>query len=151
VLAAAFEKSFNNLYPDDLLNTVFAHSVLIWLVHMAHVTLIQGDAGYIAGNSAQSGDRELEKRGWTSILASGLGPYHKAYKLLYNPRGIGTSWQVVKTLQPGAQDETANKQLRRRFLLQRLLTIIYRFTDLVIFYEVSESGLLGWPTGSSLP
>jgi len=156
VISDGFAKSFNNLYPDDLLNTVFAHSVFIWLVHVAHVTLIQGDAGYIAGNSAQLGDHELKGRGWTSISASGLSPYHKAYKLLYNPRGIGTSWQVVKTLQPGAQDETANqetanKQFRRRFLLRRLLTIICRSTALVVFYEVSESGWLGWPTGSSLP
>src|SRR5512142_2631297 len=107
VLAAAFQKSFKHLYPDDLLNTVFAHATFIWLVHVAHVTLIQGDAGYIAGNSTQSGDGPFKEEGWTPISASGLSPYHKAYKLLYNTRGIGTSWQVIKTQQLGTQDETA--------------------------------------------
>jgi len=148
VLAAAFQKSFKHLYPNDLVNTVFAHATFIWLVHVAHVTLVRGDAGYIAGNSIQSGDRALKEGGWTSISASGLGPYHKAYKLLYNTRGIGTSWQVVKTQQLGTQDETAYKQLRRCFLWQRLLTIFGRYVALVVFYEVSE--LLGWPIGSSL-
>jgi hypothetical protein len=148
VLAAAFQKSFKYLYPDDLVNIVFAHATFIWLVHVAHVTLVQGDANYIAGNPTQSGAQALKEGGWTSISASGLGPYHKAYKLLYNTRGIGTSWQVVKTQQPVVEDKTVYKQLRKRFLWQRLLTIFGRYVALIVFYEVSE--LLGWPIGSSL-
>lgn len=150
VLAAGFEKSFNDLYPDDLVNVAFAHGVLIWLVHMVHVTLVQGDAGYIAGSSTQSGGQESKEGGWISVSAPGLSPYHRAYKMLYNFRGIGTSWQVVKTLQPGLQDEATNKQLRRRFLLRRLLTIFCRYIALAVLYEVSESNVLSWPTGSSL-
>jgi len=121
-----------------------------WQVRILCPVLVRGDAGYIAGNSTQSGDWELKEREWTSVSAPRLGPYHRAYKMLYNFRGIGTSWQVVKTLQPGSQDETTNKQLRRRFLLRRLLTIFCRYIALAILYEVSESGMLGWPTGSSL-
>lgn len=150
VLAAGFAKSFDDLYPDDRMNAVFAHGVLIWLVHMVHVTLVRGDAGYISGNSTQSRGRELPEGGWTSVSAPGLGTYHRAYKILYNFRGIGTSWQVVKTPQQGPKDEAANNQSRNRFLLRRLFTIFCRYLALTAFYEVSESGLLGWPTGGSL-
>jgi hypothetical protein len=150
VLAACFERSFNNLYPDDLVNAAFAHGILIWLVHMVHVTLVQGDADYIAGSSTQSGDQVIKEGGWTSVSAPGLSPYYRAYKILYNFRGIGTSWQVVKTLQPGLQDERTKKRVRRRFLFRRLITIFSRYIALAVIYEVSESDVLGWPTGSSL-
>lgn len=134
VLTAGFERSFGDLYPDDVMNTVFAHGVLIWLVHMVHVTLVQGDASYIAGRSTQS-----EDVGWSPASAPTLSPYHRAYKMLWNYRGIGTLWQVVKTSQPPLRDEKARRQLRRRFLLRRLLTIFCRYVALAVLYEVSES------------
>lgn len=150
VLAAGFEKSFDDLYPDDRMNAVFAHGVLMWLVHMVHVTLVRGNTDSIAGDSTQSGGREVPERGWTSVSAPGLGTYHRAYKMLYNFRGIGTSWQVVKTPQQGPRGEATNKQPRNRFLLRQLFTILCRYFALAAFYEVSESSVLGWPTGGSL-
>lgn len=145
VLVAVFENSSNDLYPDDLLNAVFAYSVLIWLVHIFHVTIAQGSAGYISGSSTRTGDQGLKERGWTVVSAPGLSPYHKAYKMLWNPRGIGTSWQVLKTLQPGVQDGTTKIHSRRAFLRRRLLTIICRYIALAVFYEVSESDMLTQP------
>jgi len=151
VLAAGFEKSFDDLYPDDRMNAAFAHGILMWLVHMVHVTLIRGNTDSLAGNSTHSGGRELPEGGWTSVSAPGLGTYHRAYKMLYNFRGIGTSWQVVKTPQQGPSGEAANKkQSRNRFLLRQLFTIFCRYFALAAFYEASESGVLGWPTGGSL-
>ena len=152
VLAAVFERSFHDLYPDDLMNTAFAHGVLIWLVHMVHVTLAQGDAGYIAGTSStQSGDQELREGGWTCVSEVGLSTYHRAYKMLWNFRGIETSWQVVKTRRPGIHDETTEKQLRRRFLIRRLFTIFCRYIALAVLYEVSETDLPTWQAGGSVP
>ena len=147
VLVAGFQQSFQDLYPDALLNSVFAHAVFIWLVHMVHVTLVRGDASYIAGKFTESEDAKLKEGGWTPVSAPELGPYHRAYKMLFNVRGIGTSWQAVKTPQQGSRDETTNKQARRRFLLRRLLNIFCRYIALAVFYEVSESGVFGWPTG----
>ncbi len=144
LLIAAFHQRFNDLYHEDQLNAIFAHGVLIWLVHMVHVVFVRGDASYIAGSSTQSG--KLPKGAWTSISAPGLGSYRRAYKMLYNFRGIGTSWQVVKTPHLASGDEAADRiHLRRWFLLRQIFTVFCRYIALALFYEISEFSIFAGP------
>lgn len=149
VLSAIFEQSFGGLYPDDQLNVIFAHAVFIWLVHIVHVVLVRGDAGYIAGSSTQSRGQKPPDGGWTPVSAPGISRYHRAYKMLYNVRGIGMPWQVVKTRRPELSDEATDNQSRRRFLLRRIFIIVCRYFALAVFYEVSEPSMLVGPTGGS--
>jgi len=142
-LSAGFFQSFRDLFPDDTMNYSFALGILIWLVHMAHVAVFRGDAGYIAGNSAKS--EELSEGNWTAVSAPELSPYHRAYKMLWNFRGIGTSWQVVKTANRQLQDETTNGiQSRRQFFQRQIFTVFCRYLGLAIFFEISDPyGLIG--------
>lgn len=100
VLAASFQKSFKHLYPDDLVNTVFAHATFIWLVHVAHITLVQGDAGYIAGNSTQSGDRALKEGGVDFYLGIKTRPLPQSIQ-------VAVQHSRHRHIMAGCQDATA--------------------------------------------
>jgi len=123
ILSATFLRRFNDLLPDDQLNSIFAHGVLIWLIHIAHVALIRRNDGLTAATNPAS--------------KVNLSPFYQAYKMLYNYRGINTSWQVVKTPQTPSTPSSLSSA-RTDFLPRQLFTIFIRYLALALFYEVSE-------------
>ncbi|KAK4442729.1 membrane bound O-acyl transferase family-domain-containing protein [Podospora aff. communis PSN243] len=149
LLSADYFQHLHDLYPDDHANQAFAHGVLIHLLHMVHIVVLRRDDGYIGTTSIQPRHSSDD--------------YHRAYKMVFNFRGIGTSWEAISTqhspfpaqqqtgngpikldtdqpVSPGQQDKNAHQALPRRWddLLRRLFSVICRYLTLSIYYEITE-------------
>jgi len=152
LLSADYFQRLHDLYPDAHVNQAFAHGVLIHLLHMVHIVVLRRDDGYITTTSIQP-------------------DYYRAYKMLFNFRGIGTSWQAITTptqrrLFPAAQQQNGNGRqldlhqpisqaqqdknacqvLSRTWddLVRRLFAILCRYLAAAVYYEVTESRIYTW-------
>ncbi|KAK0611718.1 hypothetical protein B0T14DRAFT_571588 [Immersiella caudata] len=126
LLTTTFFHRFDCLSPDHQLNTIFAHAVLFWLLHLANILFIHRDDG----------------------LALGLTPYRRAYKTIFNPRGINTSWAVVSTPKPLPPIPNPSAPSPRvAFLFAQSLIILCRYLSLSFFHGVS-SALFSAPTAA---
>ncbi|KAL3476718.1 hypothetical protein BJX99DRAFT_258267 [Aspergillus californicus] len=71
-----------DVFPDDTANEIWGMSALIWLSHMGHLVYINNDRQYI---------RPFHN-GHTAV--SWLSAGQNAFKMLFNCRGLRTSWAI---------------------------------------------------------
>jgi len=166
LLGADYFQRLHDLYPDDHVNQAFAHGVLIHLLHMVHVVVLRRDDGYITTTSVPPDHSSAE--GSRLLSKTNLSPSYRAYKMVFNFRGIGTSWQAIPTqhrlfpaqqqngngrklslsqyTSQGQQDSYACDVLSRRWddLLHRLFSILCRYLAAAIYYEITEPRIHIW-------
>lgn len=168
LLSADYFQRLHDLYPDDQVNQAFAHGVLIHLLHMVHIVILRRDDGYITTTSIQPG-HSSEEEGIRLFSKTGLGPYYRASKMVFNFRGISTSWEAISTqrrlfpaqqqngnglikldmnrpVSQGQLDKNACEVLSRRWddLLCRLFSILCRYLAVAVYYEIMESRIHIW-------
>lgn len=133
-----------DISPDDSLNAFLVHYFFLWLAHQGYLHVIVRTQALV---------QEREK-----YIANHTGKhshYVFAYKLLWNPRLIGTSWEVNrKKVADGEQDGSEKTNEKRRtavgirarvsFVAKRFLVLALRFLAISIFYDPDvQSYVLG--------
>ncbi|KAK4452253.1 hypothetical protein QBC34DRAFT_457307 [Podospora aff. communis PSN243] len=119
LLAAIFFHQSNHLTPDSQLNTISAHAVLLWLLHLTHILFIRRN----------------------DDLPSPLPSFIRAYKTIFNPRGINTPWSTVSTTPPLTKPNPSpttqtQPSPRTAFLFAQSLIILTRYLSLSFLHSI---------------
>lgn len=79
-------KTSGLLIPDAMLEDVYCRTVLMYTAHFWHVA---GSRSKLVPGS--------DYNPHSTILVPTTSPWHRGYKLLYNGRGVGTTWESPQT------------------------------------------------------
>ncbi|KAI8935713.1 hypothetical protein NX059_007234 [Plenodomus lindquistii] len=131
VFAGAAFLNSEDLFPDSYAEEIYLRFLVIWIAHFWSLSL--KDA------KTEDGVHILH----AEFVDAPRNPWLRGYKLLFNGRGVGTTWEVpylhrgssASTTSPSQASKTSPKAQKTSPITRRLLTLVIYFSLLCTYYS----------------